>query len=109
VRVAGEVPSEDQFLEGVEDEARDQLLTVAKEKVSTLPNIVLQNADRKAADGDNDGAAELYILYLGSTDKPSSPECVRARRFLSTNYNFHIAEPVRQKGNLVASAENGHR
>ncbi len=109
VRVAGEVPSEDQFLEGVEDEARDQLLTVAKEKVSTLPNIVLQNADRKAADGDNDGAAELYILYLGSTDKPFSPECVKARRFLATNYNFHIAEPARPKGNLVATAENGHR
>jgi hypothetical protein len=109
VRVAGEVPSEDQFLEGVEDEARDQLLTTAKEKVAALPDIVLQNAERKAADGDPEAAAELYFLYLGSTDKPLSPECAKARSFLATNYNFHVPEPVRQKGNLVASAENGHR
>jgi hypothetical protein len=109
VRVAGEVPSEDQFLETAEDEARNQLLTTAKERVATLPDIVLQNADRRAADGDQDGAAELYFLYLGSTDKPSSSEATKARSFLATNYNFHIPEPARLKGNLVASTENGHR
>jgi hypothetical protein len=109
VKVAGEVPSEDQFLEGAEDEARDQLLATAKEKVAVLPDIVLQNAERKAADGDSDGAAELYILYLGSTDKPFSPESTKARSFLASNYNFHIAEPLRQKSNLVASAESGHQ
>jgi hypothetical protein len=109
VRIAGDVPSEDQFLETAEDEARNLLLTAAKEKVASLPDIVFQNADRKAADGDQDGAAELYFLYLGSTDKPFSPEAAKARSFLATNYNFHVPEPARLKSNLVASTENGHR
>ncbi len=39
----------------------------AKEKVIGLPPLILQTADRKAAEADNDGAAELYMLYLNST------------------------------------------
>jgi hypothetical protein len=56
--------------------------------VAGLPGLVLSKADRKAADGDNDGAAELYILYLNSTPVADTPERLRARKFLADQYNF---------------------
>jgi hypothetical protein len=88
VRAEGEIPSEPQFLERVENAARDRLLTESKEKVSSLPVHILQTADRKAAEADNDGAAELYMLYLNSTPGPVTPERRRAQKFLLDNYNF---------------------
>ena len=88
VRVEGEVPSEQAFLEKVEYEARDRLLAESRSKVSTLPALVLQAADRKAADADNDGAAEAYILYLNSTESQATRERKRAQKFLLDSYNI---------------------
>jgi hypothetical protein len=88
VRSEGEVPSETQFLERVEYSARDRLLTQAKEKIIGLPPLILQTADRKASEADNDGAAELYMLYLNSTASQATPERKRAQKFLLDNYNF---------------------
>ena len=88
VRAEGEVPSEPQFLERVENAARDRLLTESKAKVTSLPPLILQTADRKAGEADNDGAAELYMLYLNSTPGPDTPERRRAQKFLLENYNF---------------------
>jgi hypothetical protein len=88
VRAEGEVPSETKFLEGVEYDARDRLLKQAKEKVASLPGLILQSADRKAGEGDNDGAAELYMLYLDSTESQPTPERRKAQKFLLDNYNF---------------------
>ena len=88
LRAEGEVPSETKFMETVENTARDRLLTQAKEKVGSLPPLVLQIADRKAAEADNDGAAELYMLYLDSTESRDTPERRRAQKFLLDNYNF---------------------
>ena len=88
VRAEGEVPSGPQFLERVENVARDRLLTEAKAKVISLPAIILQSADRKAIEADNDGAAELYILYLNSTANRTTPERKRAQKFLMDNFNF---------------------
>ena len=47
-----------------------------------------RSADRKAADGDNDAAAELYLLYLNSTPVASTPERTRVRKFLVDQFNF---------------------
>jgi hypothetical protein len=88
VRDEGEVPSETQFLEKVEYAARDRLLTEAREKVNSLPALILQTADHKAAEADNDGAAELYMLYLDSTERQATPERHRAQKFLLDNFNF---------------------
>jgi hypothetical protein len=88
VRAESNAPSEPQFLERVENAARDRLLTESKEKVSSLPAHVLQTADRKAGEADNDGAAELYMLYLNSTPSLPTPERKRALKFLLDNYNF---------------------
>ena len=84
----GEVPSESQFLERVEYAARDRLLKESSEKIISLPVLILQSADRKASGGDNDGAAELYMLYLDSTESQDTPERRRAQKFLLDTYNF---------------------
>ena len=89
VRPQGEVPTPTKFLEKVENAARDQLLAEAKEKVIGLPPLILQTADRKVTESDNDGAAELYMLYLNSTAPKPTPERTRAQKFLQDTYNFH--------------------
>ena len=88
VRSEGVLPNDNDFFEADEDKARDNLIEKAKGKVAELPDIVLQTADHKAADGDNDGAAELYILYLNSTKVADTSERNRARKFLVDQYNF---------------------
>jgi hypothetical protein len=88
VRPQGEVPTPTQFLEKAENAARDQLLAQVREKVISLPPLILQTADRKVAESDNDGAAELYMLYLSSTSPEPTPERKRAQKFLLDTYNF---------------------
>jgi hypothetical protein len=88
VRPQGEVPTPTQFLEKVENAARDELLSKAKEKVIGLPPLILQTADRKAAESDSDGAAELYMLYLNSTAPEPTTERKKAQKFLLDTYNF---------------------
>jgi hypothetical protein len=88
VRIEGVIPNDNDFLEEDEYKARDQLIATAKEKVAELPAIVLARADHKASDGDNDGAAELYILYLDSTPVADTPERLRTRKFLADQFNF---------------------
>ncbi len=88
VRSEGVVPNENDYFEEAENQARDELIEKAKAKVAELPAIVLSRADRKASGGDNDGAAELYILYLNSTPVADTPERLRARKFLVDQYNF---------------------
>ncbi|MGA7340866.1 MAG: hypothetical protein WBE72_10260 [Terracidiphilus sp.] len=88
IRIEGVIPNDSDFLEEDEYKARDELIAKAKARVAELPGIVLSRADRKAADGDNDGAAELYILYLNSTPVADTPERLRARKFLADNFNF---------------------
>lgn len=88
VRNEGAIPNDNDFLETDEYKARDELIAKARDQVAGLPAIVLARADRRAANGDNDGAAELYILYLDSTPVADSPERLRARKFLADQFNF---------------------
>lgn len=89
VRIEGVIPNDNDFLEEDEYKARDELIAKAKTNVADLPAVVLARADHKATDGDNDGAAELYILYLDSTPVGDSPERLRARKFLAEQFNFN--------------------
>jgi hypothetical protein len=98
VRDEGQVPNEDQFLEEAEYQARDQLLKVSLEKVAILPGLILQAADHKASEGDNDGAAEQYMLYLNSTESQITPERRRAQKFLLENFNFMTLGDTLPKG-----------
>jgi len=88
VKAEGAAPDEIQFLTDVEIEARDTLIKAVKEKVSGLPQKILEQARKRATDGDLDGAAESYILYLNSTADTQTPERQEARRFLQTQFNM---------------------
>jgi hypothetical protein len=82
------IPDENRFFEQTEYQARDQLINQAKEELTELPGIIFKTADRKAANGDNDGAAELYILYLNCTRVADTPERMKAQKFLHDQFNF---------------------
>lgn len=88
IRSEGTVPNDDDFFDHTANEAREELIKEAHEKVSQLPGIVLAAADRKATDGDWDGAAEQYILYINCTPVADTSERLRARRFLIEHFNF---------------------
>ena len=88
VKTEGTAPDEIQFLADVEIEARDTLIKAVTEKVSGLPAKVLAQARKRAADGDLDGAAESYILYLNSSPDTKTSERDEAMRFLQSQFNL---------------------
>jgi hypothetical protein len=88
VKQAGATPDENQFLYDVEVETRDALIKDVKEKVEGLPNKILAQARRHSADGDTDGAAESYILYLNSTPNTPTAERDEAAKFLKEQLNM---------------------
>jgi hypothetical protein len=92
VRSEGQVPDEMRFVNGVENEARKALISAVRAQIAQLPPAVLAQADRRASDGDTDGAAELYILYLNSTPDVSTPERAKAQKFLKEKFLFQPAE-----------------
>jgi len=91
VKVQGTVPDEIQFLTDVENNARDALIVAVKKGVSELPKIIFEEANKRAEDGDLDGAAESYIRYLNSTPAPETPEREQAEHFLVDHYNIRRA------------------
>jgi hypothetical protein len=88
VHVDGEVPTPAQFLVEADTEVSGQVLKQAKEAIAGLPPLVLKAADSDAAEGDEEGAAEQYMLYLNSTAGVEIPERKRAQKFLQETYNF---------------------
>lgn len=86
--MAGIIPQDSDYFEKCEYAARDLLVNEARSKVASLPEIVLNRAERKDLDGDYDGAAELYLLYLNSTPDKQTPERAKAQQFLLTHFNF---------------------
>jgi hypothetical protein len=88
VKQSGAAPDETQFLTDVEITARIALIKDVKEKVEALPSKILAQARKRIMDGDNDGTAEAYILYLNSTPDTSTPEREEAKKFLRDQFNM---------------------
>jgi tetratricopeptide (TPR) repeat protein len=88
VKEAGSPPDETQFLNDVEIAVRNDLIKVVKEKVESLPATILTRARKQVMDGDADGAADSFILYLNSTPDTATPERDEARKFLRDQYNI---------------------
>jgi hypothetical protein len=88
VKESGTVPDDLQFLTDVENSVRDQLTKAVRESVAGLPGKVYTRAQKQAADGDNDGAAESYILFLNSTPAADTPERQTAMKFLADQFNI---------------------
>ena len=90
VKTQGTEPDELQFLTDVEIQARDALVKSVREKVLALPGKILQEARNRASQGDTDGAAEEYILYLNATPDAGSHEREEAAKFLHEHYNLGV-------------------
>jgi hypothetical protein len=88
IKQTGAVPDESQFLGDVEIGARGDLIKEVKDKVETLPATILAQARKRHMDGDTDGTAESYILYLNSTPNTPTPERDEAKTFLRENFNM---------------------
>jgi hypothetical protein len=88
VKQLGTTPDENQFLGDVEIGARGDLIKEVKDKVQTLPSKILAQARKRFMDGDTDGSAEEYILYLNSTPDTQTPERDEARKFLHDQFNM---------------------
>jgi hypothetical protein len=88
VKESGTVPDDLQFLTDVENGVRDDLTKAVRESAAGLPAKVYAQAQKQAADGDNDGAAESYILFLNSTPPTDTPERQTAQKFLINQFNI---------------------
>jgi tetratricopeptide (TPR) repeat protein len=88
VKQAGTSPDEAQFLTDVEIAARIALIKDVKEKVESLPSKILAQARKRLMDGDTDGTAESYILYLNSTPDAQTAEREEAKKFLREQFNM---------------------
>ena len=88
IRQTGALPDENQFLGDVEIGARGDLIKQVKENVDTLPTKILAQARKRVMDGDTDGSAEAYILYLNSTPDTQTPERDEAKKFLHDQFNM---------------------
>jgi len=88
VKQAGAPPDEAQFLTDVEIAARIALIKVVKEKVESLPGNIIALARKHLMDGDTEGTAESYILYLNSTPDTQTTEREEAKKFLRDQFNM---------------------
>jgi hypothetical protein len=88
IRQSGSPPDEAQFLTDVEIADRIALIKDVKEKVESLPSKILAVARKKVMDGDADGTAEAYILYLNSTPDTPTAEREEAKKYLREQFNM---------------------
>jgi hypothetical protein len=88
VRASGTVPDDMQFLTNVENSVRDDLTQAVRQSVASLPAKVYARAQKQVQDGDMDGAAESYILFLNSTPSADTPERQAAQKFLVDQFDI---------------------
>ena len=84
----GVEPDGAQFLTDLEIDSRNALVKAVRERAAELPAAVLQAARTLAQQGDADGAAELYVLYLNATPQGASPGRDEAVKFLHDQFNL---------------------
>ena len=88
VKQAGSPPDEAQFMTEVEIAARIALIKDVKDKVESLPGNIFALARKRLMDGDTEGTAESYILYLNSTPDTQTTEREEAKKFLRDQFNM---------------------
>jgi len=87
----GVEPDGAQVLTDLEIDSRNALVKAVREKAAELPAAVLQAAKTLAQQGDTDGAAELYVLYLNATPQGASPGRDEAVKFLRDQFNLAVS------------------
>ena len=94
IKAQGSPPDEIQYLNDVEIEAREAFIKAAREKVEALPGIILEQAHKRVQDGDLDGAAEAYILYLNATPDGDTKERSEGRKFLAGEFQHTLGDQL---------------
>ncbi len=94
IKPQGTPPNELQFLTDIEIEGRDTLIKAVTEKVENLPKKILDQARRRASEGDLDGAAESYILFLNASSDGQKAERDEAKHFLLEQFNIRQFNPA---------------
>jgi len=84
-------PDDVQFLADLEIQARDALIKSVHEKAMLLPGKILAEARRRAQNGDLEGAAEQYVLYMNAISPDSSQGRDEAASFLRDHFNVTVA------------------
>jgi hypothetical protein len=84
-------PDGAQFLTDLEVDSRNALVKAVRERAADLLAAVLQAAKTQAQQGDTDGAAELYVLYLNATPQGESPGRDEAVKFLRDQFNLAVS------------------
>jgi hypothetical protein len=87
----GVEPDGAQFLTDLEIDSRNAVVKAVRERAAELPAAVLQTARTLAQQGDTDGAAELYVLYLNATSQGASPGRDEAVKFLRDQFNLAVS------------------
>ena len=94
VRTSGTIPDDMQFLTNVENAVRDDLTQAVRQSVASLPAKVYARAQKQVQEGDMDGAAESYILFLNATPVADTPERQAAQKFLVDQFNIQAVVPA---------------
>jgi hypothetical protein len=87
----GVEPDGVQFLTDLEIDSRNALVKAVRERAAELPAAVLEAAKTLAQQGDTDGAAELYVLYLNATPLGASSGRDEAVKFLRDQFNLAVS------------------
>ena len=87
----GVEPDGAQFLTDLEIDSRNALVKTVREQAEELPAAILQAAKTLAQQGDTDGAAELYVLYLNATPLGASAGRDEAVKFLRDQFNVAVS------------------
>ena len=87
----GVEPDGVQFLTDLEIDSRNALVKAVRERAAELPAAVLEAAKTLAQQGDTDGAAELYVLYLNATPPGASSGRDEAVKFLRDQFNLAVS------------------
>jgi hypothetical protein len=87
----GVEPDGAQFLTDLEIDSRNALVKTVRERAAELPAAVLLAARTLAQQGDTDGAAEFYVLYLNATPQGASPGRDEAVKFLRDQFNLVVS------------------
>jgi hypothetical protein len=87
----GVEPDGAQFLTDLEIDSRKALVKAVRESAAELPSVLVQAAQTLAQQGDTDGAAELYVLYLNATPPGASPGRDEAVKFLRDQFDIAVS------------------
>jgi hypothetical protein len=89
IKSAGTTTDTAEFMTGLENSARDELIVAVRKRVEELPGKMYQSASSREKEDDLDGAGESYLRFLNLTQEDKSAERQHAKQFLLESFNMH--------------------